>query len=409
MSNETTDAPPPSASRLSTVLGFYRGTGLSKNVRALGLTSFFQDLASEMVYPLLPLFLLSLGGGAALLGVMESAAEAVLAIVKNAAGRWSDRVGKRRPFVIFGYGGSAATRPLMAAAIAPWHVVSLRVADRLAKGMRTAPRDALIAESTAVESRSYAFSFHRGLDHLGAAVGPLFAAAILFLSSENVRLVFLLATIPALFGVWTVVSRVKDRAPAADFESHHAEDESSRSNRIALVAVSLFSLASASDAFILLRATDLGFSAFGLTMLWSGLHLAKYVVSAPAGALADRLRPRRMLAIGWALFAVAWFGMGLSSRPAVFVGLLGVLALHYGFSEGAVRGLFANLASSGYGSAMGKLHLAMGLGAFFSSLWFGLVWESISPRVAFAIAAALALVAVVTVLLIPDGKATDAV
>ena len=157
-----------------------------------------------MVYPLLPGFLAALGGGAAVLGAMESAADGVLALVKGWAGRASDRLGRRKPFVVAGYGGSALARPLLALAATASQVVALRLWDRLAKGLRTAPRDALIADAVAPAERAYAFSYHRGLDHLGAACGPLFAAALLFVWTDGVRTVFLLATLPALVGFATV-------------------------------------------------------------------------------------------------------------------------------------------------------------------------------------------------------------
>ena len=190
----------------------WSGRGLPRDVRALAATSFLQDVASEMVYPLLPAFLLRLGGGAAALGAMEAAAEAVLALVKGWAGRESDRRGRRKGFVLAGYGVSAATRPLLALAASALHVVLLRVADRTGKGLRTAPRDALIADATTPDRRTFAFSYHRGLDHLGAAVGPLLAAGVLALAPGNVRLVFALATIPAVLGVLNVALRVRERS-----------------------------------------------------------------------------------------------------------------------------------------------------------------------------------------------------
>ena len=188
----------------------YSGRTLPANVRALALVSLLQDVASEMVYPLLPGFLALLGGGAVALGAMESAAEGVLALVKGWAGRASDRLGRRKPFVLWGYGLSAAARPLLAVAAAPLHVVLVRTADRFAKGLRTAPRDALIADSTVEKQRGFAFSYHRGLDHLGAAVGPLLAAGVLAVAPGELRLVFALATVPAVLAVFVVWRRVRE-------------------------------------------------------------------------------------------------------------------------------------------------------------------------------------------------------
>ncbi|HEV8629889.1 MAG TPA: MFS transporter [Thermoanaerobaculia bacterium] len=377
----------------------YFGRTLPANVRAVSLTSFLQDVASEMVYPLLPGFLRLLGGGAAALGVMESVAEGVLALVKGWAGRESDRRGRRKPFVVWGYGLSAATRPLLAVAARPLHVVLTRALDRFAKGLRTAPRDAMIADSTPAAQRGLAFSFHRGLDNLGAAVGPLLAAGLLALFPGRLRLVFALATLPALLGVVTVWWRVREVAPTpavatADSPSDRGRLRLARDLRAPLLAIFLFALGNASDAFLLLRASALGVSAIGLTLLWSGFHVAKWACSVPAGVLVDRLGPGRPLLAGWALYAAVYLGFGfVTSRPA-WLALFLAYALYYGLTEGAERTLVVTLAGEGgRGTALGAYHLAAGLGLFFASLLFGVVWEQVSARAAFVMGATLALAA----------------
>lgn len=427
----------------------YSGRTLSPQVRALARTSFLQDVASEMVYPLLPAFLLRLGGGALALGAMESVAEGVLALVKGWAGRESDRRGRRRPFILWGYGLSAATRPLLALAATALHVVLLRVADRLAKGLRTAPRDALIADHTAPAQRGFAFSYHRGLDHLGAAAGPLVAALVLALSPGDVRLVFALATVPALLGVANVALRVHERAPGeaparaggerqregeaagepgprggardaavAPAETPGAHTVASaaatdsppaaavpphahlpRALRAPLLAFFLFALGNASDAFLLLRASAAGLGPLGLTLLWSGFHVAKWAASAPSGRLADRWGPRRPLLLGWAIYGAVYLGFGHTDSLAALALLLLPYALYYGLTEGAERALVAALAEpAGRGTALGAYHLASGLGSLVASLLFGAIWEAVSPAAAFGTGAALALVAAAVLL-----------
>lgn len=382
----------------------YSGRSLPANVRALGLVSFLQDVASEMVYPLLPGFLALLGGGAVALGAMESAAEGVLALVKGWAGRASDRRGKRKPFVAWGYGLSAAARPLLALAAAPWHVVALRTADRFAKGLRTAPRDALIADSTTEEQRGFAFSYHNGLDHLGAAVGPLLAAGVLALAPGKLRLVFALATAPALAGVAVVLWRVRetglaDRGEEALRGAFPASVEEQRAAmpralRLPLVAVFLFGLGNASDAFLLLRASQLGMGAIGLTLLWSAFHVLKWACSAPSGRLVDRLGPGRPLLVGWSLYAAVYAGFAYASSIVALLALLAAYALYYGLTEGAERTLVTALGGdAGRGTVLGAYHLASGAGLFLASLLFGVVWERASARVAFLLGGGLALLA----------------
>ncbi|HEV8238829.1 MAG TPA: MFS transporter [Thermoanaerobaculia bacterium] len=392
----------------------YSGRSLPPNVRALGLVSFLQDVASEMVYPLLPGFLALLGGGALALGTMESAAEGMLALVKGWAGRASDRVGKRKPFVLWGYAISAAARPLLALAAAPWHVVALRTGDRFSKGLRTAPRDAMIADSTPEDQRGFAFSYHNGLDHLGAAVGPLVAAAVLALAPGRMRLVFALATVPALAGVAVVWWRVRESGfvgrveearrgapPAPHVVASAANVEERRVGlppalKVPLIAVFLFGLGNASDAFLLLRASQLGMSAIGLTLLWSAFHVVKWACSAPSGRLVDRLGPGRPLVAGWGLYAAVYAGFAYTSSIAALLALLAVYALYYGLTEGAERTLVTELAGdAGRGTVLGAYHLASGAGLFLASLLFGLVWERASARAAFLLGGALALLATV--------------
>lgn len=365
-----------------------------------------------MVYPLLPGFLAALGGGAAVLGAMESAADGVLALVKGWAGRASDRLGRRKPFVVAGYGGSALARPLLALAATASQVVALRLWDRLAKGLRTAPRDALIADAVAPAERAYAFSYHRGLDHLGAACGPLFAAALLFVWTDGVRTVFLLATLPALVGFATVAfglpREAGGRARAVSDEARARPAGSGpatalpRPLRTALVAFFCFALGNASDAFLLLRAGDLGFGAVGLTLLWSAFHVAKWLASVPGGRLADRIGRRRAILLGWALYAAAYAGFAFAAQPIALCLLVALYAAFYGLTEGAERALVVELAdartgcgtgggtATGVGSALGAFHLAAGVGTFLASLWFGLVWHLFGAPVAFLAGAACA-------------------
>ncbi len=389
--------------RKRSLRALYLGTNLPTSVKALGATSFFQDVASEMVYPLLPAFLAALGGGPLVLGAMESISEGVLAILKGAAGRWSDRLGRRKPFVTAGYGLSALTRPFLALAATAWHVVALRAVDRVAKGLRTAPRDALIAGAVAPAQRAYAFSFHQGLDHLGAAVGPLAAATVLYFAPGRVRLVFALATIPAIVGWLTVQLFTQEPSKTAATEPAGAPSAVAapvqaggnrlpRALRMPLFAFLLFSIGNASDAFLLLRAAQEGLGPKGLALLWSGFHIVKWLASAPAGWLADRLGPKPQILAGWAVYALVYAGFAYATAVPALLACFAVYALYYGLTEGAQRALVVRLAGKdlGLGSSLAAFHLATGLGTFAASLLFGVLWQEVSPAAAFLTGAGLA-------------------
>ena len=378
----------------------WSGADLPPAVRRLGGASFFQDFASEMVYPLLPAFLASLGGGPALLGAMESGAEAVLALVKRWAGRASDRIGRRKPFVVFGYAASAAARPLLALAASVGQVIGLRLWDRFAKGVRTAPRDALIADATPPARRAGAFAFHRGLDHLGAAVGPLAAGIWLAAEPTATRALFASATLPALAGV-AIVAFGLPREPARQPSTGSVtpafarSPASSRAFRRALAAFFLFALARASEAFLLLRAGELGAAPAALAGGWALLHLLRWLASAPAGRWADRAGRRIALSLGWALHAAAWTGFGFAPNLAMFALLLPVYALSTGLVEGSERALAVELGDArAAGAALGAYHAATGVAAALSSAAFGALWQATSSRAAFSAGALAALAAV---------------
>jgi len=377
------------------LLRLYRGSDLPPIVRRLGVASLFQDVASEMVYPLLPAFLAALGGGAAALGAMESAAEGVLAWVKGWAGRASDRAGRRKPFVVVGYAASALARPLLAVAQSATHVVALRIWDRLAKGVRSAPRDAVLAGAVSRERRAFAFAFHRGLDHLGAAVGPLAASALLALGFD-LRWVFAAATVPGLVGALTVAFGLRERqTPAGRPPPPATRAPVAPPLRRALPAAFLFGLANSSDAFLLLRLGELGAAPAALGVIWAAMHVVRWAAAAPGGVVADHLGPRRALAFGWTAYALLYAGFALSGRLDLFLWLLLPYAAHGGLVEGAERALAVELGGADRaGASLGAWQRTAGYGALGASLLFGLVWQQFSAAVAFAVGAVSAALAV---------------
>ncbi len=371
---------------------------LGRNVIALAVVSFLTDVSSEMIYPLLPVFLTTvLGANASFIGAIEGAAETTAALLKLASGWWSDRVRKRKPLVFWGYALASAMRPLVAIATSAAQVLVIRVADRVGKGIRNAPRDALIAESVDPSIRGRAFGFHRAADHAGGVVGPLIAFAVLTWHIAALRTVFWLAAIPGVLSVLVVAFAVRDIPRDAQAPSKDGLDLSlplgARFWRV-LTVIFVFTLGNSTDAFLLLRASQLGVPVALAPILWAALHLVKSASSTPGGALSDRVGRRPTLIAGWMLYAAVYLGFGLANAPWQAWALFGVYGIFFGLTEGSERALIADLvAPERRGTAFGWYNLAIGLGALPASLIFGFVWDRAGPTAAFTMGATLALIA----------------
>jgi MFS family permease len=366
---------------------------------ALGTVSLLTDFSSEMIYPLLPAFLATLGASGAFLGLIEGTADATAALMKLASGVWSDRAGRRKPLVLLGYGLSSVMRPLISIAQAPLQVLGIRFGDRLGKGLRSSPRDALIAQATPVERRGAAYGFHRAMDHAGALVGPLVAFALLRGAGVSMRTVFALAAIPAVAAMIALLLFVKEQAvarptPVLSLDLHLRGLPRDLYKYLGLVAV--FTLANASDTFLLLRATRTGVPAIYLPLLWALLHAVKSILSTPLGALSDKLGRKRVIVAGWIIYAAAYAGFAFADEAWQVVLLFVVYGSHFGMVEGAEKALVADLApENSRGSAFGAFHFVVGVASLPASLGFGLIWDRFGHTAAFGASASLAAVAAV--------------
>lgn len=373
------------------------GLGLHRSVRALGLVSLLTDASSEMIYPLLPAFLTGpLRAGPALLGTIEGLAEAVAAALKLVSGRLSDRARRRKPLVVAGYSLSSLVRPLVALATAPAHVLVVRLLDRVGKGLRSAPRDALVVQVTAPAERGRAFGYQRAMDHVGAMLGPLLASAVL-LATRELRLVFALAAIPAALAVATLVFGVHEEAPAAppgpaNLPARVAPDGALEPElRRYLAVLALFTLGNSSDAFLLLRAQEAGVALALVPAVWSLHHLVKAGVSTWGGSLSDRVGRRRAIGLGWGVYALSYAGFALARSAWAVVGLFAFYGLFHALSEGAERALVADLAgSASRGRAFGLFHAVTGAALLPASLLTGLLWQRLGAGAALGTGAALA-------------------
>jgi MFS family permease len=384
---------------------------LPRPVKTLGLVSLLTDASSEMIYPLLPAFLTgTLKAGPAFLGVVEGLAEALAAFVKIGSGALSDRVARRKPVVVAGYGVSSLTRPLVALAQAPAHVLAVRLLDRVGKGMRSAPRDALLAEVTAPEERGRAFGFHRAMDHTGAMIGPLLASAALLVTGE-LRTVFALSAIPAALAMAALIFLVreptrKDVGPPAARESGASATGglAGRPFRRYLLVLAVFTLGNSSDAFLLLRAQEAGVALAFIPLLWAFHHLVKAATSTWGGTLSDRWGRRRAILGGWALYGLAYAGFALVRSPLQVVSLFAVYGLFHALTEGPERALVADLTGSeGRGRAFGLFHAVTGAMLLPASLLTGVLWQTWGAATALGAGALIAVIAALGLwLLVPE-------
>lgn len=379
-----------------------RAPGLLRgNVLWLSVASFLNDAASEMIYPLLPLFLTgTLGAGAAFVGLIEGAAESASSLLKLASGWLADRTGRRKPLTVWGYGIASVARPLIALVTAAWQVLAIRLLDRVGKGLRTAPRDALLAESIPEERRGAAFGLHRAADHAGAVAGPLIASALLLALDGDLQTVFALAIVPGLLTVAVVAWKVRETAPAARPPGQSAAPPLPRLRELGPVlprylgVLVLFTLGNASDAFLLLRASQAGVATPLIPLLWGALHVSKAGWSVWGGRWSDRVGARRAIIAGWLVYAAVYAGFAFVTAEWQVWALFLVYGLFFGLTEGPEKALVARLAPTGLrGSAFGAYHAAIGLAALPASIVFGVVWQAFDARAAFLMGAALALAA----------------
>lgn len=378
---------------------------LPRNVKLLGLTSLLNDVASEMIFPLLPAFVKSLPGGNVFhLGLIEGVADSAASLLKLLSGALSDRSGRRKGFVVFGYTAAALARPAIAVVLAPWHLVLVRLAERIGKGVRTAPRDALIADSTEHGVRGRAFGFHRAMDHLGAAIGPLLAAAWLAWGpsdASSLRWLFAASLAPGLVVVAIVMFGLREtrRAPEPIERSSSASAPFGAGFWVYLTALVVFTLGNSSDAFLLWRAEELGVAKPLLPILWCVFHIAKSGGNLLAGRLVDKIGPRPMIFGGWLLYAVIYLAFAFATSAWHVWGLFLAYAVFYAVTEPSEKTLVASLAADeNRGQAFGWFNAALGIAALPASLGFGWLYKSWGPEAAFGSGAGLALLAALILL-----------
>ncbi len=382
-------------------------------VIALGFVSLFNDVASEMILPLLPAYMASLpGGGAFIIGVMEGLAESLSAFLKLLSGWLSDRKGRRGVFIAAGYASAALARPLMGIATHVLHVVGLRVVDRIGKGLRSSPRDAMIDAFSPRESRGTAFGFHRAMDHTGAFIGPLVAMGLIALLGLQVRSVILLALVPGLLSLVPLAAALvmarRRRRKAFTIEAAWKGGPESRRGLgrnfyLYITVCCIFTLGNSSDLFLLLRASEAGVRPFLLPALWIVLHLSKILFSVPAGMISDRIGRKKPILAGWLVYAVTYLLVPHVQGTLFIFLLFAFYGLYFAFTEGVERAFVSDLVPEGRkGTAFGMFNFAVAVGALPASLVMGALYQWAGPAAAFSMGAGLAMVAAFCLLFVKE-------
>ncbi|HYN85342.1 MAG TPA: MFS transporter [Pyrinomonadaceae bacterium] len=398
---------------------------LPSNVLAIGAVSLLNDASSEIIYPFLSVFLTTLGATPLAMGLIEGAAESVSSFLKLFAGYFSDRRGRRKGLVVVGYALAGGMRTLLALATTWPQVLAIRLADRVGKGVRSAPRDAMIADAAEPSERGLAFGFHRAMDHAGAVVGPLIGFFVIALVAENknaptlsdLRTLFLVAALPALAAVLVAAFAVREKrreertdlarvAPPAKFSLRGFDSNFKRF----LVVLALFTLANSSDLFVLRRAQEAGVGAASIPLLWAALHVCKSLSSLAGGDLSDRLGRKRVIVAGWVLYAVVYCGFAFVSSVGEAWALFLLYGVYFGLTEGAEKALVADLVGADKrGTAYGLYNLAFSITVLPASLLMGTLWNLAGARAAFLVSAAVAAVAALLLVTLVRAPGRDAI
>ncbi|OGS55382.1 MAG: hypothetical protein A3K60_07205 [Euryarchaeota archaeon RBG_19FT_COMBO_56_21] len=394
-------------------------TGISTNVLVLGVVSLLTDMSSEMIYPIMPLFLTAIGASGLVIGLIEGASETTASLIKVFSGWYSDRYRMRKPFILGGYGASSLVKPLLYFATQPWHVLGLRITERVGKGVRSAPRDALIADSTDRGYRGRAFGFHKAMDSSGAVFGPLLVIPVLLaaatVTADTYRMIFLVSAIPALVAVFIILMFVREKESEGGSKLGLFFSEVRHLGRpfyLILIVVMTFYIGEISYAFFILRASDAGTSIAGLdvdisVILLYVLYNVVFVVFAIlSGDLSDRWGRKPIIAVSFIVFALAGLTMAIADLlPLLILGFV-LFGVYKGSSEGVLKAYVTDVAPKRLrGTALGAFHTSVGLVMLPGGLVAGLLWDSsLGPAGTFTYGAMMAVVALVLLIVIAPGK-----
>ena len=374
--------------------------GFSRNIFFTGLTSFLTDTSVKMIYSVMPMFLLSLGASKTSLSAIEGVAESTASLLKSLSGFWSDKRGKNKPFMVIGYGISALVIPLYSLVISPIHVLYLRFFERVGKGIRTSPRDSLIAGSVTDGKTGRGFGLQKAMDNSGAIVGPLLAFALLSFFRENYRLVFLLAAIPSLLGLLTVVFGIREakKNEANLFKTFHFRDFS-RKYYLFLGIVFIFTLGNSTDALLMVKANEVGVSVAFIPLVYLIASIFSVGFSIPLGSLSDTLGRKKILLAGYVIYAIVYFGFGKTNSISIIVVLFGLYGLYSAATDGIQKACISDLTDKNkQGTGLGIYNALVGITLLPASILAGILYDKINSSIPFYFGASTAMLSAILLL-----------
>lgn len=375
--------------------------GLEKNVFYIGLTSFFTDTSTKMVYSVMPLFLLSIGASKTTISLIEGIAESTASLLKALSGFWSDKIGKNKPFMIIGYGITAVVTPFYAAVVTPFQVLYLRFIERVGKGLRTAPRDSLISGSIRNNDAGRNFGFHKAMDNSGAILGPLLAFLLLYLFPLNYGYIFLLATIPAIIGVITIIVLIKEA------HAEYPPEKSALSLKYLpkrywffLAVIFVFSLGNSTDALLLVKTSETGIKSSYIPLIFMIFNLVAVFLAIPIGKLSDKIGREKLIILGFLTYAVVYFFFGKYKNINVFLFLFVLYGFYSALTDSSQKAMISDIVSKDLkGTGYGLYHAVLGITLLPASLIAGILYDKVNSNAPFYFGAVMALLATILMIL----------
>jgi len=368
--------------------------GLKRNPFFTGLTSFFTDTSNKMVYSVMPLFLLSIGASKTSIALIEGIAESTASLLKALSGYWSDKIGKNKPFMIIGYGITAIITPFFALAILPIHILFFRFFERIGKGIRTAPRDSLISGSISKSEAGKTFGFQKAMDNSGAIVGPLIAFVLLTIFPLNFTNIFLIATIPAILGVLTIIIFIKE----AKVENHNPQKISlkklPKNFYFFLVIIFVFTLGNSADALLLVKTSETGINKAYIPFVYMIFNTVSVILAIPIGKLSDKIGREKLIIIGFIIYAIVYYLFGQFNNFSIFILLFILYGVYSAFTDGSQKAMISDIISPDMkGTGFGIYHSVLGITLLPASLIAGLLYDKVNANAPFYFGSIMALLA----------------